>query len=242
MRAIRSRVFDAILIAWTAMFLPGLAVLFLCGRPTGAIRAVSRTWAKGVLFALKWTVGLTYVELGRQNVPVGPCLIVANHQSQWETIAFLILVPDVAIVAKQELLAIPVMGWFLRHSPMIIIDRDGGGSAVRHMVSEARAALAQGRAVLIFPEGSRQSSDVKVAFKRGVELLYRQLDVPVLPIALNSGSFWTAKERFKRAGAITVSYLPTIQPGLPGAEFARLAERAVQEALQRLDPRVPAPL
>ena len=241
MRAIRSRVFDAILIVWTAMFLPGLAILLVCGRPTGAIRAVSRTWASGILFALKWTVGLTYVELGRQNVPVEPCLIVANHQSQWETIAFLILIPNVAIVAKRELLAIPVMGWFLRHSPMIIIDRDGGGSMVRTMLSEARAAVAQGRAVLIFPEGSRQSRDAQVAFKRGGELLYRHLGVPVLPVALNSGSFWTSQERFKRRGSITVSYLTLIQPGLPGPDFVRLAEGVVQDALQRLQPRVMAP-
>lgn len=237
MRAIRSKLFDAILILWTAMFLPGLAVLLVCGRPTGAIRAVSRTWANGILFALKWTVGLTYVEQGRQNIPSGPCLIVANHQSQWETIAFLILFPNVAIVAKRELLAIPVMGWFLRNSPMILIDRSGGGAAVRHMLTQARAALANGRAVLIFPEGSRQSGDAQVSFKRGVELLYRQLDVPVLPVALNSGSFWTTGERFKRRGEITVSYLPPIQPGLSGAEFVRRAERAVQDALERLQPR-----
>jgi 1-acyl-sn-glycerol-3-phosphate acyltransferase len=220
-----------VLIAWTAAFLPALAVLLVCGRPTAPIRATSRIWAKGILVALRWTVGLTHVEQGRQNIPAGPCLIVANHQSQWETIAFLIMVPNVAIVAKRELLAIPVMGWFLRHSPMILIDRESGGSALRHMLTQARAALAQGRPVLIFPEGGRKSATSNVEFKRGVELLYLQLGVPVLPVALNSGLFWTASERFKRGGAITVSYLAPIQPGLSGAEFIRRAERAVQSAL-----------
>lgn len=230
-QTIRSRVFDAVLVLWTAMFLPAVPVLLLCGRPKAAIRATSRLWASGVLSALRWTVGLTHRETGRQNIPAGPCLIVANHQSQWETIAFLIMVPNVAIVAKRELLAIPVMGWFLRNSPMIIIDRESGGSALRHMLTEARAALAQGRHVLIFPEGGRRSAGSPVAFKRGIELLYGQLGVEVLPVALNSGLFWTTEARTKRGGAIEVSYLPVIPPGLPAREFMRRAESALQSAL-----------
>lgn len=237
MQLIRSRVFDALLVLWTAMFLPALAVLLLCGRPTAPIRATSRVWAKGILLALKWTVGLTHVEQGRQNVPSGPCLIVANHQSQWETIAFLTLVPNVAIVAKRELLAIPVMGWFLRHSPMILIDRERGGGAIRHMLSEARKALAEGRPVLIFPEGGRKSSASQVEFKRGIELLYLQLRVPVHPVALDSGAFWGADHPFKRRGAITVSYLPPIPPGLSGGEFIARAQRAVQDAVSGLGTR-----
>jgi 1-acyl-sn-glycerol-3-phosphate acyltransferase len=224
---IRSRIFDVVIVVWTAMFAPALGVLLIAGRPRSLIRATSRVWAKGILVALRWTVGLTHVELGRQNIPSGPCLIVANHQSQWETIAFLTLVPNVAIVAKQELLSIPVMGWFLRHSPMILIDRESGGSAIRHMLSEARKALSQGRPVLIFPEGGRRSASSEVEFKRGIELLYLQLGVTVLPVALDSGLFWGSDQPYKRSGAITVSYLPPIQPGLSGTEFVRRAQLAV---------------
>ena len=236
MQRIRSHLFDAVLVLWTAMFAPALAVLLICGRPKLPIRATSRVWAKGILVALRWTVGLTHVEHGRHNLPAGPYLIVANHQSPWETIAFLTLVPNVAIVAKRELLAIPVMGWFLRHSPMILIDRERGGSAIRHMLSETRKALAQGRPVLVFPEGSRRSVSSDVEFKRGIELLYLQLGVPVLPVALDSGRFWGADTPFKRRGAITVSYLSPIQPGLSGTEFLRRAQRAVQDALSARTP------
>jgi 1-acyl-sn-glycerol-3-phosphate acyltransferase len=230
-QSIRSRGFDALLIAWTAMFLPALVLLLVLGRPTRPIRATSRVWARGILFLLKWTVGLTHVEWGRQNIPDGPCLIVANHQSEWETIAFLILVPNVAIVAKRELLAVPVMGWFLRHSPMIVIDRERGGSAIRHMLSEARKALAEGRPVLLFPEGSRKSVASDIEFKRGIELLYVQLGVRVVPVALDSGRFWGADLPFKRRGAITVSFLPSIEPGLSGAEFVQRAQSALRAAL-----------
>ena len=231
MQRLRSRAFDVLAPTWTLLFLPAIAVLLVLGKPRAAIRAVSRVWAAGLLLILRRMVGITHVELGRANIPDAPCLVVANHQSQWETIAFLVLVRDVAIVSKKELLAIPVMGWFLRHSPMILIDRDSGGQALRHMLQAAKTALAEGRSVLVFPEGTRRSAGTGLAFKRGVELLYAQLAVPVLPVALNSGLFWTSDAGAKRAGAITVSYLPAIEPGLPGHEFLRRAQDCVQAAL-----------
>ena len=104
-------------------------------------------------------------------------------------------------------------------------------SAIRHMLSEARKALAPGRPVLIFPEGSRKSVASEIEFKRGIELLYLQLGVTVLPVALDSGRFWGADLPFKNRGAITVSYLPPIEPGLSGSEFIRRAQQAVQGAL-----------
>jgi len=189
---------------------------------------VTRVWARGVLIELKWIVGLTHVQRGQHNIPDEPCLIIANHQSTWETLAFLVLFPDVAIVAKQELLTIPVFSWFLRKSPMILIDRESGSKAVRKMVDESRAALAQGRSVLVFPEGTRKHVTTRIEFKRGVELLYTKLDTVVLPVALNSGLFWEPGRGLKRAGAISVSYLSPIEPGLPGSEFTRRAEQLLE--------------
>ncbi|WP_244470902.1 lysophospholipid acyltransferase family protein [Microvirga massiliensis] len=185
-------------------------------------------WARGVLIELKWIVGLTHVQRGQHNIPDEPCLIIANHQSTWETLAFLVLFPDVAIVAKQELLTIPVFSWFLRKSPMILIDRESGSKAVRKMIDESRAALAQGRSVLVFPEGTRKQATTRIEFKRGVELLYTKLDTVVLPVALNSGLFWEPGRGLKCAGAISVSYLSPIEPGLPGSEFTRRAEQLLE--------------
>jgi 1-acyl-sn-glycerol-3-phosphate acyltransferase len=231
MERIRSLAFDAVLILWTASFLPVLCVLLVVGRPTSLIRATSRLWSRGTLVALRWTVGLTHVERGRENIPTTPCLIIANHQSQWETIAFLTLVPNVAIIAKQELLAVPVVGWFLKHSPMILIDRESGGAAVRHMLAEARKALSQRRPVLIFPEGGRRSISAEVEFKGGAELLYSQLGVPALPVVLDSGLFWAEDLPARRRGVITVSYLPVIEPGLSREEFKLRSQGAMRQAL-----------
>ncbi|QRM34132.1 1-acyl-sn-glycerol-3-phosphate acyltransferase [Microvirga sp. VF16] len=228
MQRIRSTLFDVLLAIWTGLFVPVLALLWLCGSPERGVRLASRLWARGILVSLKCLVGLTYAERGQHNIPDRPCLIIANHQSTWETLAFLILFPDVAIVAKQELLTIPVFSWFLRKSPMILIDRESGSKAVRRMVQGCQAALAQGRSVLIFPEGTRKPVSEPIEFKRGVELLYAKLDTPVLPVAVNSGHFWGPGRPYKRAGTISVSYLDPIAPGLAGHEFMRKAEELLE--------------
>ncbi|GEO18501.1 lysophospholipid acyltransferase family protein [Microvirga aerophila] len=228
MQRARSKLFDILLAVWTGLFAPALAILWICGSPERGVRAGSRLWARGVLVGLKWFVGLTYLERDRHNIPDEPCLIIANHQSTWETLAFLVLFPNVAIIAKQELLTIPIFSWFLRKSPMILIDRESGSKAVRKMIDESRTALAQGRSVLIFPEGSRKPASEPIEFKRGVELLYTKLDRVVLPVALNSGLFWEPNRSYKRAGTISVSYLSPIEPGLPGNDFTRKAEQLLE--------------
>ncbi|WP_457090900.1 lysophospholipid acyltransferase family protein [Microvirga sp. P5_D2] len=228
MQRARSKLFDILLALWTGLFAPALAILWLCGSPERGVRLASRLWARGILVGLKWVVGLNYAERGLHNVPNEPCLIIANHQSTWETLAFLILFPDVAIIAKRELLTVPVFSWFLRKSPMILIDRESGSKAIRKMVDESQAALAQGRSVLIFPEGTRKSASEPIAFKRGVELLYIKLNRVVLPVSLNSGLFWGPDRPYKRAGTISVSYLSPIEPGLTGHEFTRKAEQLLE--------------
>jgi 1-acyl-sn-glycerol-3-phosphate acyltransferase len=219
---------------WTTAFAPALLVIWLAGSPGSWVRATSRVWAKGILFGLKWIEGITYVVEGRENLPTQPCLVVANHQSTWETIAFLVLFPEVAIVTKQELLSVPIVGWFLRLSPMIIIDRDSGTKAIRKMVEEGTNALAHGRSVLIFPEGTRSDPLERVAFKRGVELLYAKLGHPVLPVAMNSGSYWSTGRKPKRAGTITVSCLRPLEAGMPPQLAMKRAEQLIQDELDRI--------
>lgn len=231
MQIVRSKLFDAYLVVWTSLFAPAMLALWLAGKPGRPMRIATRVWSRGILVGLRHIVGLSHVERWRDRVPAAPCLIVANHQSEWETIAFLVLVPNVAIVAKRELLRVPIVGWFLQHSPMILIDRDRGTSAMRIMLDESRAALAAGRSVLVFPEGERKAADAPIEFKRGIEILYSKLGATVLPVTVNSGRFWGAGQPYKRAGTITVSYLDPIPPGLAAREFTRRAEGSIQAAL-----------
>ena len=160
----------------------------------------------------------------------------ANHQSPWETVAALVLFPDVAIVAKRELLKLPVLGWYLRNSPMVIIDRGDTAKAARSMVTACRNALADDRSLLIFPEGTRMPVGSPIIFKRGVELLYRTLGVPAVIVAHDAGRFWRPQSGLS-SGVITVSFLPPIPPGLKAAEFLRTAEQKLAMEISNQDRR-----
>lgn len=234
MGRLRSVLFDIWFFLWTLGFLPVVLVLWVTNAPGVRVRAVSRVWVRGAIAGLRHIVGITYRETGRGTVPAGPCLFVANHQSPWETLVSVVLWPNLAIVAKHELGRIPLVGWCIRASPMILIDRDGGGTALRKMVADARAALEEGRSVLIFPEGTRRSVAAPIEFHRGFELLYRALGVPAVPIALNSGRCWGPDLRFRRAGVVTVSYLPAIEAGLPAQDMSTRVWDAIAAERDRL--------
>jgi 1-acyl-sn-glycerol-3-phosphate acyltransferase len=231
---IRSKLFDVALVLWTLLISPSLPILWLLGTPRRHLRTVANIWVNGVLFGLWYIVGLRYVECGRENIPKEPCIIISNHQSAWETLAFAAFFPNASFVSKQEMARVPIVGWFLRNYPMIMIDRKGGQRAIIKMIDESRDALRDGRSVIIFPEGTRKSVADDVIFKRGVESLYAELQRPVLPIAVNSGAFWGPDRLFKYNGVITVSYLSIIAPGLSNADFRQKAQSLIQIEKNRL--------
>jgi 1-acyl-sn-glycerol-3-phosphate acyltransferase len=218
MQPVRSAAFKAFLVLWT-LFLAGTMPWLAWKKDPVTTRRVSRLWAGGLVRGMRVLGGLSYREIGGEHRPATPALYVSNHQSAWETIVFAVLVPDVAIVLKEELYRIPIFGWFLERSPMIAIDRAGGSSSLKKMFREARAAIAEGRSLLIFPEGTRRTPTERADFHRGVLLLYKALGVPVVPVAHNAGLYWKARSFTITNGEITVSYLPAIPPGLPDEEF-----------------------
>jgi 1-acyl-sn-glycerol-3-phosphate acyltransferase len=234
MQYLRSKLFDISWGLWTLLFLPIILILILMGSPSSPIRVVSKIWSNGTILLLKVVVGLSYVERGIENIPHERCLIVSIHQSTWETLFYITKFPNAAVIAKSELLNIPVFGWYLKNYPMIVIDRDMGPKAIRQMIEGSRKAIRDDRPILIFPEGTRKGVLEAVSFRRGVELLYSDLNVPVLLIALNSGLFWGPAKAFKCEGIITVSYLPAILPGLPRGEFRRQAEKILDDEKQHL--------
>ena len=234
MQKIRSNIFAVLWTFWTAVFGLVLIGVIALGSQPKMVRSCTRLWAQGVIFLLKWVVGITHQIDGLDNLPSEPCLIVSNHQSAWETITYLLFFPEVAIITKIELLKIPIFGAFLKRSPMIPIDRDAGTKALRQMVEEGQLALEQGRSILIFPEGTRQAPGTPIEFKRGVELLYSKFNAPLLPVAMNSGLFWLPGNQTKRAGVIRVSILPAIPAGQKPQEAIKAAEQQVQAALNKM--------
>lgn len=232
MLMLRTRAFDLLLALEAALLGPAIPVLMVLRRP-GWNRAAIRLWVGGMFGLSRLLLSQRLREEGCENKHLhAPCLYVCNHQSAWETLAFNRLVPDVSIVAKQELGRIPVFGWYLRHAPMILIDRSAGARALNAMVTQARAAVAQGRSILIFPEGTRVGIGAHRAFQPGLAMLYRKLGLPVVPVAHDAGACWTG--RIKRGGTITVSWMPPIPPGLPPAEFMTRVETLVNDRKDQL--------
>jgi len=183
---------------------------------------------------LKLTVGLDHEVRGLENLPKGSYILAPKHQSSWDTLVLNHLVRDPAVVLKRELTWIPVFGWYLSRAGNIVIDRKGGPSAVRKLVTQGRAVVAEGRPIVIFPEGTRGPVGGKLPYQPGVAALYAQLGVPLVPVALNSGRFWGRLTFTKRPGRITVEILPAIAPGLDRRRALAELERRVEAATTRL--------
>ncbi len=234
MRLLRSLLFQAAFYGTTTFYL----LVFLPLLPVLSRKAMWRvgvmTWVATNTVLLRLIVGTRAEFRGVENIPDGPLLIAAKHQSAWETFALLPLFSDPAFILKKELMRIPVFGWFAAKQRMIPVDRAGGRSALADMVRTAAAETATGRQVLIFPEGTRRPPGAPPAYKPGIAFLYDQLKVPCLPVALNAGLYWPRRSLQHRPGTILVEFLPVLPPGLPRAAFLSRLEADIEDASNRL--------
>lgn len=178
--------------------------------------------------------GTRMVVRGRENLPPGACLVAAKHQSAWDTFALIPLFDDPAIILKDELKYIPLYGWFCLKFEHILVKRDKGPSALKSMLRDARVRAAQGRQILIFPEGTRTAPGAEPDYKPGVVALYEGLGLPCVPVALNSGVFWPRRKLIRYPGRIIVEFMPPIPAGLPRAEFRKRLETDIEIASRRL--------
>ena len=159
-----------------------------------------------------------------------PVLYAAKHQAMYETLELGRMLRNPAIAMKQELTDIPVWGWAARRYGVIVVDREASAGALRRMLREARAALAEQRSILIFPEGTRVAPGEQPPLRAGFAGLYQMLKIPVVPVAINSGQIWP-KHGPKVPGVVTFRFGEPIPPGLPRAEI----ERRVHAAINALD-------
>ncbi len=228
----RGFVFNTAFYAWTMTMLPiGLTASI---RSTANAYVINRVWANGALWLLSLIVGLQFQVRGRENVPDESVMMAVKHQSAWETLALNLELRDPAFVVKRELMRVPVFGWLLHRVGMISVDRSGGGAALRSMVGTARQRVAEGRSIVIFPEGTRTPLGERQPYHPGVAALYKALNVPVIPVALNSGLFWPRRSTWLQPGVVTLEFLPAIPPGLPRRDFMAQLETAIEDASDRL--------
>jgi 1-acyl-sn-glycerol-3-phosphate acyltransferase len=230
---LRALLFQVAFYIWTTVYCLAVLPAYPFLRPP-AMRAVARAWEQVILWLLRVTVGLTYEVRGRERVPPGPVIMASKHQSAWETLAFHALIPKIAIGLKEELTRVPVFGWYLMRAGNIRIDRGASASAIRSLVRGAREAVRQGLHVMIFPEGTRRAPGDPPDYKPGVAALYAALDLPVVPIALNSGVFWRRREFIKLPGRVVVEFLEPIPAGLDRKMFMQELERRTESATDRL--------
>lgn len=230
---VRSVLFNILFYAFTI----GLGIVglpsFLLGRR--AVLKVSRFWS-GTLVAMARVVAGIDVELrGTENLPKGAAIVAAKHQSAWETLYFTELLDSPAAVMKAELVKAPIIGPYMRAMDMIPVDRKAGASALRRMVEKAREAAAIGRPILIFPQGTRVAPGATAPYHPGTAALYAGLGLPVIPVALNSGMYWSRNAFWKRPGRIVVEFLPAIPPGLDRRAFMARLQETLETATARLE-------
>jgi len=231
--ALRSLLFDLFFYLWTTLY----CLAILPAYPfvgASAMRRIARVWQRSILLALRVIVGLSYEVRGRERLPSGPVILASKHQSAWETLAFHVLVPEVAVCLKEELTRIPVFGWYLTRAGSIRIDRGAAARAIRSLVAGARRAVALGLAVQIYPEGTRRDVGDPPDYKPGVVALYNALNLSVVPVALNSGLFWPRHGLIRRPGRVVVEFLPPIPAGLDRKLFMRELQQAIETGTARL--------
>lgn len=223
---------SALFMAWFLLLTAVMAIIFLplLAAPRKATVWMARHWARATLWGLKAFAGLGQRQSG--EAPKTGVLVAAKHMSMWDTLALYLALEDPAIVLKRELLRIPFYGWYLNKAAAIPIDRSAGPDALRRMVHAAQKVLAEGRPILIFPEGTRKKPGAAPDYKPGVAGLYGQLGAPCVPAALDSGVYW--RGFWKYPGTISLEFLAPIPPGLKRREFMSRLEDSIETATKRL--------
>ncbi len=229
---LRSALFNALFLGGSAA--AAVVALPLLLAPPAMLIAYVRTWARAMVALLRLVCGIRVEVAGRDHLPPGGAIIAAKHQSAFDTVVWLVLLPAPAYVLKKELLSIPVWGLLARRCGHIAVDRRAGASALKSMVRAAQDVLAAGRPVVIFPEGTRTAPGERRAYQPGVAALAVAARVPVVPVATDSGLLWGRRAFHKRPGTIHVAVLPPVPSGLPRPAFMAALAEAIEGESDRL--------
>lgn len=225
-------------LAFTVAFYIATALIAFFGLPflvsRDAARRYAQMWGRVSIWLLRVVGGTTTEFRGLANVPPGPLLIAAKHQSTLETIALTIPYGRFAFVLKRELMWIPLFGWFLWRAGMVSIDRSKGGKTMAALNAAAAEAIADGRQLIVFPEGTRRPAGALPAYKQGLSHLYAALGVPCLPVALNTGLYWPRRSLRTLPGTAVIEMLPVIPAGLPRQEFQAQMQARLEAATNAL--------
>jgi len=225
---------------WLALllFTPPYAILALASAPlprTARYRFISG-WSRLMLWCLRGICGIRWRVEGREHLPAVPSVILAKHQSAWETLAFQQIFPPQVHVLKRDLLWLPFFGWGLALMSPIPIDRGRGLSALRQMARRGKVRLQQGFWVVVFPEGTRVKPGMRRKYQLGGAWLAAHAGAPVVPVAHNAGRYWPRNSFLKYPGEVKVRIGPPIESaGRDPETINAMAEEWIETQQKTLD-------
>ena len=230
---LRSSLYALYQIVVTPVF--AVLALLLLPFPAAARYRFITTWSRLMLAGAEAILGIRYRVLGAEGLPPPPYIVLAKHQSAWETFAFQAIFPPQVWVVKRELLWIPFFGWGLALLAPIAIDRAAGPRALTQLLEQGRERLARRYCIVIFPEGTRVAPGSRGKYQVGGAWLAVKTATLVLPVAHNAGELWRRRAFIKRPGVVTVSIgAPIDTRGLTPDEVIRRVEDWIEREVQRI--------
>ncbi len=192
-------------------------------------------WARTILWWLKVSCNLRFQVEGKENIPNSASIILAKHQSAWETIAMQTIFPAQTWVLKRELLLIPIFGWGLAITRPIAINRNAGKKALKQVINQGTQRLQSGLWVVIFPEGTRTAPGQHGRYAVGGAMLAQKSGYPVVPVCHNAGEFWPKQGFIKKPGVITLVIGEPFDPaGMKAGEINSRVEEWIESTYQRI--------
>lgn len=193
-----------------------------------------RSWAFATHWLLKKICGIDHEIIGFEKVPPGGIIVASKHQPAWETFTMAAMLPDPTFVLKRELQWIPLFGWYTMKARLIPVNRGARQAALDQITQVGRQRMKERRQIIIYPEGTRRPVGAEPSYKYGVAHLYGELDVPCVPVALNSGLYWPRRSLRMTPGTVRMEFLDPIEPGMPKLEFLKHLEEVIETATARL--------
>jgi 1-acyl-sn-glycerol-3-phosphate acyltransferase len=216
-----------------------LVILMLAGLPTfargnDAVESYARRWARLSIVLLDRICGVKVEFRGMENLPAGPAIVAAKHQSTLDSLVLLLAVTRFTFIYKRELGFLPLFGAYLRGCGQISIDRSKRAGVLSQIVTAAKGKFAENRRLIIFPEGTRRPVGAPPLYKAGVARIAEATGVVCVPVALNSGLFWPRHRFTRRPGKMVLEFLPPVTLGLGRDDFMRVLQSQIETATNRL--------